>query len=89
MSEMELKTLTVNGPEGRVRSLFANRQLQGMPAEKHFPGIGACAILPKDMGSEDEALEYLKGIIKPGGNAAAVKIAEESWLIAAWVQVQP
>jgi hypothetical protein len=75
----------VNGPEGMVRMLFANRQLKGAPAATIFPGVPQVAILPTEFAGETEAEDYLKPLLEPGGNAAAVKISPDVWFVAAWV----
>lgn len=85
MANYNFKTMRIKGPEGKVRGLFSNRALQGAAAREMFPGVPNVAILPKDFDNEEAATEYLKGIIEQGGNAAAVRISPEEWLLAAWV----
>ena len=79
MSDSRFITHIVNGPEGMVRNLFANRQLKGAPAIKIFPGVPNVAILPTEFDGETEAIEYLQPLLTAGGNAAAVK--EEQTLL--------
>ncbi len=85
MPNYNFKTMRIKGPEGQVRGLFMNRNLEGTRAAELFPGVSAVAILPKEFDNEDAAAEYLKDIVEQGGNAASVRISPEEWLIAAWV----
>lgn len=85
MSEHQFASHIVSGPEGMVRYLFANRQLQGAPAARIFPGVRNVAILPKELADEAAAADYLKPLLEPGGNAAAVKIGTDEWFVGAWV----
>ena len=85
LAEYTFKTMRIKGAEGMVRGLFRNRNLQGARSEELFPGVPAVAILPKAFESEEEATDYLKGIVEQGGNAASVRVSPEEWLVAAWV----
>lgn len=85
LANYTFKTMRIKGPEGTVRGLFRDRTLQGAPAAKTFPGVPTVAILPKECDGEEAGEEYLKGIVEQGGNAAAVRITPEEWLLAAWV----
>lgn len=89
MSDEEFVRHIVTGQEGMVRFLFANRQLKGSPASKIFPGVRNVGILPTEFSSEDEAENYLKPLLEPGGNAAAVKIGQDLWFVGAWVSAAP
>lgn len=86
MSDYHFVRHIVNGQEGMVRMLFANRQMKGRRAEQVFPGVRNVGILPTEFESESEAEAYLKPLLEQGGNAAAVKLGEEVWFVAAWVR---
>ena len=85
MSDHEFVKHIVKGQEGMVRFLFTNRQLKGSPASKIFPGVRNVGILPTEFSTEDEAENYLKPLLEPGGNAAAVKLGQDLWFVGAWV----
>ena len=85
MSEYRFVAHSLQGMEGMVRGLFANRSQAGSVASKLFPGINNVAILPTMFAEESAATDYLKPLLEQGGNAAAVKLAENNWLICAWV----
>ena len=89
MSEYKFVTHMINGMEGMVRGMFRNRNLQGSPANKIFPGVSNVAILPKEFTDEQSAADYLEELIEKGGNAAAVKIVGTGWLVCAWVNETP
>ena len=89
MSEYRFVTHMINGMEGMVRGMFANRNLQGSVASKIFPGVPNVAILPKEFSDEQYASEYLQELMEKGENAAAVKIIETGWLVFAWVEETP
>jgi hypothetical protein len=86
MSEYRFVTRMINGMEGMVRGLFANRNLQGSVASKIFPGVPNVAILPKEFDDEASAADYLQELMEKGGNAAAVKVTGTGWLVCAWVE---
>ena len=80
------RTLKVNGPEGSVRGLFSNRQLDGAASAKQFPGIASVAILPKVFSEQETAHQFLEEITESGGNAAAVRYSDNDWLIGGWAE---
>ncbi|MCH8256392.1 MAG: hypothetical protein IIA75_00555 [Proteobacteria bacterium] len=86
MSEYRFVTHLIKGMEGMVRGMFANRNMQGSPASRIFPGVPNVAILPKEFADEQSASDYLKELMEKGGNAAAVKIVDSGWLVCAWVE---
>ncbi len=86
MSEYSFIHHIVNGQEGMVRMLFANRQMKGRAADKVFPGVRNVGILPTEFASESEAEDYLKPLLEQGGNAAAVRVGQDAWYVAAWVK---
>lgn len=85
MTEPQFVHHLVTGPEGMVRMLFSNRQLKGSPAHSIFPRVPQVAILPTEFSSEADAENYLKPLLEPGGNAAAVRVGTDTWFVAAWV----
>lgn len=89
MSEYKFVTHTINGMEGLVRGMFANRNMQGSIASRIFPGVANVAILPKEFTDEQSASDYLQELMEKGGNAAAVKIIDTGWLVCAWVDESP
>lgn len=86
MAEYDFKTMVIKGQEGMVRGLWSNRNLQGARADSIFPGVPACAILPKELDGEAAGEEYLESIVERGGNAAAVRISPQEWLVGAWIE---
>ncbi|MCH7744330.1 MAG: hypothetical protein IIB71_16935 [Proteobacteria bacterium] len=89
MSEYKFVTHMIEGMEGMVRGMFANRNLQGSNASRIFPGVANVAILPKEFADEQSASDYLQKLMEKGGNAAAVKIVDTGWLVCAWVDEAP
>ena len=85
MSEYKFVSHMIEGAEGIVRGLFANRQMKGSIASRMFPGVANVAILPKAFDDEQSAIDYLQSLMEKGGNAAAVKISDTQWLVCAWV----
>jgi len=77
-------TQEVTGMEATVRGFFAARDLHTPASQAVFPGVRAVAILPSEFSDQAAAATYLQELLEPGDNAAAVRIGENQWLIAAW-----
>ena len=60
----------IEGMEGMVRGMFANRNLQGSNASRIFPGVANVAILPKEFADEQSASDYLQKLMEKGGMAS-------------------
>ena len=58
MSEYRFVTHLIKGMEGMVRGMFANRNMQGSPASRIFPGVPNVAILPNEFSDEQAASDY-------------------------------
>ena len=84
---MKFVTQQIAGMDGAVRGFFQARNL-GAPASKDvFPGVSQVAILPTRFKDADEATGWLESTAQPGGNAVAVQIAPQQWLVGAWVEI--
>jgi hypothetical protein len=80
-------TQEVTGVEATVRGYFAARDMNTPASQTHFPGVRAVAILPSEFSDQAAATTYLEDLLEPGDNAAAVRIGENKWLIAAWTVI--
>ena len=76
----------IRGQEGMVRGLFAGRDLRAPASTAAFPGIRGVAIMPKQFDDAESARAWLQGVVERGGNAIAVKIGVDRWLIGADVE---
>lgn len=85
---MAFVTREMHGQEGMVRGLFAGRDLRAPASAAAFPGVGGVAIMPKQFDDATAAKVWLEGAVQPGGNAVAVKIGPDHWVIGANVRDQ-
>ncbi len=76
----------IRGQEGMVRGLFAGRDLRAPVSTAVFPGIRGVAIMPKRFDDAESARVWLESVVERGGNAIAVKIGTDHWLIGAHVE---
>ena len=78
-------TLNLTGQEGMVRGLFMSRDMSEPASHGTFPGIRAVAVLPREFDSAPQASEFLEQLLEPGGNAGAVRVGDNEWLLGAWL----
>ena len=78
-------TLNLAGQEGMVRGFFMARDMSEPASHDTFPGIAAVAVLPREFDSVQPASEFLEQLLEPGGNAGAVRVGDNEWLLGAWL----
>ena len=83
---MKFATRKIVGMDGAVRGFFQARNLDSPASADVFPGVSQVAILPRRFKVCGEAASWLEGVAEPGGNAVAVQIAPQEWLVGAWIE---
>lgn len=85
-SGVKFVTMEIAGLDAAVRGFFQARDLGTPPSTAVFPGISQVAVLPKRFRAVSDAAVWLEETAEPGGNAVAVQVGPQQWLVGAWVE---